>query len=83
MIEAAPPPAPAQAVISVRDAGKCYHVYDKPVDRLKQALLRWRRTYYHEFWACRRVSFEVARGESVGILGRNGAGKSTLLQLIA
>ena len=83
MIEAAPTGAPGEAVIRVRDAGKCYHVYDKPVDRLKQAFFRWHKRFYREFWACRKVSFEIARGESVGILGRNGAGKSTLLQLIA
>jgi lipopolysaccharide transport system ATP-binding protein len=83
MIEAAPAGTAGEAVIRVRDAGKCYHVYDKPVDRLKQAFFRWHKRYYREFWACRKVSFEIARGESVGILGRNGAGKSTLLQLIA
>ena len=73
----------SDAVIKVRNIGKCYHIYDKPADRLKQAFFRSLKTYYREFWACRRVSFEVNRGDSVGILGRNGAGKSTLLQLIA
>lgn len=81
---AAPPaPRPAEVVISVRDLGKCYHIYDKPQDRLKQALLRWKRTYYREFWALRRVSFEVKRGQALGVIGRNGSGKSTLLQIIA
>lgn len=81
----AAPPAAAQpeVVISVRNLGKCYHIYDRPQDRLKQALLRWRRTYFREFWAVRNVSFEVRRGQALGVIGRNGSGKSTLLQIIA
>lgn len=69
--------------IDVRGLGKCYQVYKHPADRLKQALLRWKKRYYREFWAVQGVSFTVRRGESVGIIGRNGSGKSTLMQMIA
>jgi lipopolysaccharide transport system ATP-binding protein len=69
-------------VIKCSDLGKCYRIYDDPKARLKQALWRGRRQYYREFWALRNISFEVKRGESLGIIGRNGSGKSTLLQLI-
>ncbi len=78
----APDDAP-HAAISVRGISKCYGIYARPVDRLKQTLWRGKRSFYTEFWALRHISFEVRRGEAFGIIGRNGSGKSTLLQIIA
>ncbi|MCC8986572.1 MAG: ABC transporter ATP-binding protein [Candidatus Contendobacter sp.] len=72
----------ADIVIEVQGTGKCYLIYDKPQDRLKQMLWRGRRCYYREFWALRDVSFSVRRGETVGVIGCNGSGKSTLLKLL-
>lgn len=77
-------------VISVQSLSKCYQIYDHASDRLRQFVLprlqhfcgRKSTPYFREFWSLQNVSFEVKRGETVGIIGRNGSGKSTLLQII-
>jgi lipopolysaccharide transport system ATP-binding protein len=76
--------------IRVRNLGKRYQIYETPRDRLKQFVLprmqkiagQPPRQYFREFQALGDVSFDVRKGETVGIIGRNGSGKSTLLQII-
>ncbi len=76
--------------IRVSNLSKCYQIYNQPQDRLKQSIYpRLQRLvgksckqYFREFWSLKDISFEVKKGETVGIIGRNGAGKSTLLQIL-
>ncbi|HEX6829567.1 MAG TPA: ABC transporter ATP-binding protein [Burkholderiales bacterium] len=72
----------SDAVIQVADIGKCFRLYQRHHHRVLQLLRGRREPLYREFWALRDVSFEVKRGETVGIVGRNGSGKSTLLQIV-
>lgn len=69
--------------VSLKNVSKCYHIFDRPKDRLLQGLWRGKKQFYREFWALKEVSFDVRRGETIGIIGRNGSGKSTILQIIA
>ena len=61
---------------------KCYRLFKKPSDRLKQSLPWQRSKLYQEFWALNRISFKLKKGQTLGVIGKNGSGKSTLLQLI-
>ena len=72
----------SDVAVSVANVSKCFSIYERPRDRLLQMLSLGARRYAKEFWALKDVSFEVKKGEAVGILGRNGSGKSTLLQII-
>ena len=72
----------AEAAISIEHLNKVYKLYDRPIDRLKESLGLTRKKRYREHYALRDVSFQVGRGETVGIIGTNGSGKSTVLKII-
>lgn len=72
----------SDVAITVNNVSKFYQIYDNPLDRLKQSFFRGRKQFFKEFKALENISFEVKKGETVGIIGRNGSGKSTLLQMI-
>ena len=68
--------------IKVDQVSKMYKLYDRPMDRLKESLGLTRKKKYREHWALNKVSFEVKKGETIGIIGTNGSGKSTILKII-
>ncbi|NML47771.1 ATP-binding cassette domain-containing protein [Ramlibacter sp. G-1-2-2] len=72
-----------QPVIRVSGVTKAYRLYNSKADRAAELFLPFGRKRHHLHYALRDFSFEVAKGESIGIIGRNGSGKSTLLKIIA
>ncbi|MDA1309948.1 MAG: ATP-binding cassette domain-containing protein, partial [Proteobacteria bacterium] len=70
-------PTETGPAIDVRQVSKVFNVYHQPIDRLKQALFRGRRTFFTSFAALNDVTFTVPRHQTVGIIGENGSGKST------
>lgn len=71
-----------EIAISVKNLTPAYRIFGHPGDRIKQALTLGRIRFHQEFTALQNASFEIKKGEAVGIIGRNGSGKSILLQLI-
>ncbi len=72
----------ALPAIVATNVSKMYRMYARPSDRLKEMAWIGRRAFHHEFWALRDISFEVARGQTLGVIGPNGSGKSTLLEIL-
>ena len=70
------------SAISVNSLSKNFRLYHERNRYIKAALLRGRRAKYEEFWALSDVSFEVAHGATLGIIGSNGSGKTTMLKCL-
>jgi ABC-type polysaccharide/polyol phosphate transport system ATPase subunit len=68
--------------IKIENVTKVYKLYNSPFERLKEALNPFRKSYHQDFYALNDISFDVKKGDTVGIIGRNGTGKSTLLKII-
>jgi len=68
--------------IELNNISKRYNIYERPTDRLKELLLRNRRSFHREYWALKNVSVKFADC-TTAVMGPNGSGKSTLLQIVA
>lgn len=73
------------AIIKVNDLGVCFRMDRNKTTNLKEYVVRAlkRQNSYEDFWALRNITFDVKKGEVLGIIGHNGAGKSTLLKAIS
>lgn len=74
-----------KVAVSVKDVGMCFNVSHERVDNLKEYVIRFlkRDLKYNEFWALKDISFDIKKGERLGVLGLNGSGKSTLLKIVS
>ncbi len=68
--------------ITVNNVTKIYRLYEKPIDRLKEVMSPTHKNYHRDFYALSGISFDVPKGQTVGIIGTNGSGKSTILKII-
>lgn len=72
----------SENAITVKNVTKVYQLYDRPIDRLKESLSPSHKSRHKDFYALNDISFEVEKGQTVGIIGTNGSGKSTILKII-
>lgn len=75
--------SPMSTALRIQNVSKCYRIYDRPGDRLREMVTRGRWKRHRQFWALQDIDFEIEAGTSTGIIGPNGSGKSTLLQIIS
>ncbi|WP_349668066.1 ABC transporter ATP-binding protein [Lacrimispora sp.] len=68
--------------LTVNNVTKIYKLYEKPIDRLKEAMSLTHKNFHRDFYALNGISFDVEKGQTVGIIGTNGSGKSTILKII-
>ena len=75
----------SNSIVEVNDVSMMFRLYRENVDSLKEFLIKKLKGQisYDEFWALKNISFQVGKGEAVGLVGKNGSGKSTLLKTIA
>lgn len=71
-----------QDAIQVNHVTKCYRLFSKNADRVKEALDPLHRSFHKDYFALKDVRFSVKKGETVGIIGKNGSGKSTILKIL-
>ncbi len=71
-----------QSIIRVENVTKKYNLYAKPQDRFREAIGIGKKSLHKDFCALNDITFDVQKGETVGIVGTNGSGKSTLLKII-
>jgi len=69
--------------IEVNHLSKNFDIYKKPIDRIKELIAFKKKTFYQRFWALKDISFSIAKGTTIGVIGQNGSGKSTLLKILA
>src|SRR5262245_8255365 len=73
----------AMPIIQADRISKCFRIYRRPSDHLKELLSFGRRPYHEAFWAVKHVDLHVERGCCLGLIGENGSGKTTLLRMMA
>jgi lipopolysaccharide transport system ATP-binding protein/teichoic acid transport system ATP-binding protein len=73
----------SETIIKVENLTKIYPIFNKKSERLKEAFSFIRKKYHSDFYALNNISFEIKRGETIGIIGQNGSGKSTLLKILS